>query len=97
MNKGRQIEVYEWRDQRSLVAAMQLGTLQWGSLHVKGSEAYKEQCVKVAAVYGFKLRNPELQKKVRQERQRRRQEKEEAMRQFKKYHETVGAKRYRVT
>jgi RepB DNA-primase from phage plasmid/Relaxase/Mobilisation nuclease domain/Large polyvalent protein-associated domain 7 len=99
---GKRIAVHDWRSRETALAAMQLAAQKWGRFTVNGSDDYKALCVKLAAEHGFKLENPELQTGIEQEKSRIQQEKTEGMkseqlRQFERYHEAVGADRYRVT
>lgn len=98
----RPITVHDWRDPSVTLAALQLSAQKWGSFTVTGCDEYKAMCVKLAAEYGFKIANPELQESIQKERQRIQQERAQAMKleqlkQFERYAEAVGAERYRVT
>ena len=102
VDKGREIAIYDWRSRDSVLAAMQLSAQKWGGFKVSGSAEYKAMCVKLAAEYGFRISNPELQESMRHERQRIHEAREQAMKsqqlkQFERYHVAVGADRYRVT
>lgn len=102
VDKGRSIDVYNWLDRDTTLAALQLSAQKWGSFIVKGNDEYKALCVRLAAEHGFKIGNPELQERIQHERKRMQQEKMQAMkseplRQFERYAEAVGAERYRVT
>lgn len=70
VDRGKIIDVRDWKDEDTLLAAMQLAAQKWGTIQVYGSEEYKARCVKLAAEYDFKLQNPELQQAVSQERAR---------------------------
>ena len=111
VDKGRQIEINEWRDRGSVLAALQLSAQKWGSFKVNGNEEYKTLCASLAAEHGFKIDNPELQESIHKKRERIQQERAATMQevfrarekipnqltQFEKYHEAVNAERYRVT
>jgi hypothetical protein len=111
VDKGRQIEINEWRDRGSVLAALQLSAQKWGSFKVNGNDEYKAICASLAAQHGFKIDNPELQESIQKEREKIQQERAVAMQedfrarekipkqltQFEKYHEAVNAERYRVT
>ncbi len=102
VDKGKSIDIYDWRNQDSTLAALQLSAQKWGGFTVTGCEEYKAMCVKLAAQHGFKIENPELQERIQQERQRMQQERAQAMKseqlkQFEKYAQAIGAERYRVT
>ncbi|MBU2820306.1 relaxase/mobilization nuclease domain-containing protein [Acidithiobacillus caldus] len=102
VDKGRIIEIHDWRNQDTTLAALQLSAQKWGKFTVTGNDEYKALCVKLAAEHGFQITNPELQEVIRQERQRMRQERAQAMKSeqikpFERYAEAVGAERYRVT
>jgi len=99
---GRQIDVHEWRDQAAALAAMQLGVQKWGKVRLRGNDDYKRMCVSLAVEHGIQVSNPELQDLIAAERARRAKAREEArqapqLTDFRKYHEAVGADRYRVT
>ena len=102
VDRGRQIDVHEWRDQAAALAAMQLGVQKWGKVRITGNDDYKRMCVELAVEHGIQVSNPELQDMLAAERARRAKAREEArqapqLTQFKQYHEAVGADRYRVT
>jgi hypothetical protein len=102
VDKGREIDIHDWRSSNSVLAALQLSSQKWGSFTVTGNDEYMAMCVKLAAEHGFKISNPELQESIQTERQRIHQERAEAMkseqlRQFETYNNAVGAERYRVT
>lgn len=102
VDKGKSIDIHDWRNRDSTLAALQLSAQKWGSFVVTGNDEYKAMCVKLAAEHGFKITNPELQESIQQERQRIQQERAQAMKseqlkQFERYAEAVGAERYRVT
>jgi len=69
VDKGRRIDVHDWRNRAATLAALQLSAQKWGKFTVKGSDEYKELCAKLAAEHGFKLINPELQEMIQGERQ----------------------------
>ncbi|PZQ93082.1 MAG: mobilization protein [Aeromonas media] len=102
VDKGKSIDIHDWRNRDSTLAALQLSAQKWGSFTVTGNDEYKAMCAKLAAEHGFKITNPELQERIQQELQRIQQERAQAMKseqlkQFELYAEAVGAERYRVT
>ncbi|MDD9232488.1 DNA-primase RepB domain-containing protein [Aeromonas hydrophila] len=102
VDKGKSIDIHDWRNRDSTLAALQLSAQKWGSFTVTGNDEYKAMCAKLAAEHGFKITNPELQERIQQERQRIQLERAQAMKseqlkQFELYAEAVGAERYRVT
>lgn len=102
VDKGKSIDIHDWRNRDSTLAALQLSAQKWGSFTVTGNDEYKAMCAKLAAEHGFKIMNPELQESIQQERQRIQQERAQAMKseqlkQFERYAEAVGAECYRVT
>jgi len=58
---GDRLEITNWRDTKTVLAAFQLGIEKWGTVSVSGSDRYKTLSVELAAKYGFRLANPELQ------------------------------------
>jgi len=102
VDKGREIDIHDWRNWETTLAALQLSAQKWGSFKVTGNDEYKALCATLAAQHGFKITNPELQAGIERERQRIRQDRAQAMKpeplkQFERYAEAVGAERYRVT
>lgn len=102
VDKGRSIDIHDWRDRDTTLAALQLSAQKWGSFTVTGNDEYKAMCARLAAEHGFKIDNPELQESILQERQRIQQERAQAMKseqlkQFERYAAAVGAERFRVT
>lgn len=61
IDRGRRIEIQDWRNRESVLAALQLSQEKWGSITVTGNEQYKSLCAELAAEHGFKIVNPELQ------------------------------------
>lgn len=80
IDKGREIDIHDWRNRDSVLAALQLSAQKWGHFKVNGNAEYKTLCVKLAAEYGFKISNPELQAGIENERQRILQERVQAIR-----------------
>ena len=72
IDKGREIDIHDWRNRDCVLAALQLSAQKWGSFQVNGNAEYKTLCVKLAAEHGFKIGNPELQASIESERQRMR-------------------------
>ena len=72
VDRGKRINVLEWRDEDTTLAALQLASQKWGRITVNGTDEYKEMCARLAAAHGFKITNPELQDTIRQQRQVRR-------------------------
>lgn len=68
-DKGQQILVTGWRDERATLAALQLSAEKWGEFKVTGCDEYKAMCVKLAAKHNLKITNPELQDALNKERQ----------------------------
>lgn len=58
---GDRVEIGNWRDRETVLAAMQLGAEKWGAVTVNGTDRYKALAVELAAQHGFRLTNPELQ------------------------------------
>jgi hypothetical protein len=102
VDKGKSIDIHDWRDRDTTLAALQLSAQKWGSFTVNGNDEYKAMCAKLAAEHGFKITNPELQESIQQERQRIQNErahtmKSEQLSEFEIYADAVGAERFRVT
>ena len=102
VDKGKQIDIYLWRNRDTTLAALQLSAQKWGRFTVTGNDEYKAMCAKLAAEHGFKITNPELQESIQQARRQLQQARAEAMKseqlkQFERYADAVGAERYRVT
>jgi len=72
VDKGREIDIHDWRNKDCILAALQLSAQKWGSFQVNGNDDYKGLCVQLAAEHGFKISNPELQASIESERQRMR-------------------------
>jgi hypothetical protein len=64
---GRKICLSKDCDEGAILAAFQLATQKWGSVNISGSDEYKAMCVKLAAKHGFKIKNPDLQKAIEEE------------------------------
>jgi hypothetical protein len=74
IDKGREIDIYDWRNRDCVLAALQLSAQKWGRFQVNGNAKYKALCVQLAAEHGFKIGNPELQENIENERRRIQQE-----------------------
>lgn len=61
---GDRVEIADWKDRQVVLAAMQVASRKWGALTINGTESYKALVVELAAEYGFKIANPELQDKL---------------------------------
>ena len=99
---GSTIQVYDWKDERSTLAALQLAAQKWGAFSLQGSPDYKALCVRLAAEHGLRIKNPELQDAIERERDRFTRERVDArksdrQRQFELYAAAVRADRYRIT
>lgn len=70
VDRGRVIDIYDWCNRDSVLAALQLSRQKWGSFRVTGNDEYKAMCVRLAAEHGFRISNPELKERIQQERQR---------------------------
>lgn len=64
VDRGRRIDVHDWRSPDALLAALQLGARKWGAITVTGSDDYKARCIALAAEYGLRIINPELQSQL---------------------------------
>ena len=101
-DKGRRIDIHDWKNCDSLRAALQLSAQKWGSFTVTGNDEYKAMCVKLAAENGFNVSNPELQTAIELEKNRLNDLRKQSMKtpqlkDFEIYHAALGADRYRVT
>ncbi|WP_286202854.1 LPD7 domain-containing protein [Rhizobium lusitanum] len=68
------------RDRGAMLAAMREASKKWDTITVNGTDRDKASAVELAAEYGFKISNPELQDKlvVAQEKVEQRRQKEQA-------------------
>ncbi len=80
IDKGREIDIHDWRNRDSVLAALQLSAQKWGHFKVNGNAEYKALCVQLAAEHGFKISNPELQANIENKRARKQQERAQANR-----------------
>ncbi len=69
VDRGRRIDIHDWRNRKSVLAALQLSQQKWGAIIVSGNEQYKAMCAELAAEYGFRVVNPELQVRIAAQRQ----------------------------
>ena len=102
VDKGKQIDIYQWRNRDTTLAALQLSAQKWGWFTVTGNDEYKAMCANLAAEHGFRITNPELQESIQQARRQLQQARAEArkseqLKEFERYAAAVGAARYRVT
>jgi hypothetical protein len=71
-DRGQTIDIYDSQRRESVLAALQLSAQKWATIIVRGNAEFKRICVELAAEYGFKITNPDLQQSIAAERQRRR-------------------------
>ena len=71
IDRGRRIEIQDWRNRESVLAALQLSHEKWGSITVTGNEQYKTMCAELAAEHRFNIVIPELQAAIGALRQER--------------------------
>lgn len=69
-DRGRDIDIYDSNRRESVLAALQLSAQKWGAFTVRGNERFQRICVELAAEYGFKIANPELEQAISAERER---------------------------
>jgi hypothetical protein len=81
VDKGREIDVYDWRNRDCILAALQLSAQKWGHFKISGNAEYQALCVQLAAEHGFKIGNPELQAGIENERQRQQAARAQASRE----------------
>ncbi len=79
VDKGREIDIHDWRNRDCVLSALQLSAQKWGSFRINGNPEYKALCVELAAEHGFKINNPELQTGIENERQRLQQARAQAV------------------
>ena len=79
VDKGRVIDIFDWRNRDCILAALQLSAQKWGRFRVSGNDEYKAMCISLAAEHGFRISNPELKESIQQERRRIRHERPPAM------------------
>lgn len=60
---GALVKINDRTDRQAVRAAMEEALRKWGEISVTGTARDKDQAVSVAAEYGYKLANPELQEK----------------------------------
>ncbi|MDA8381748.1 MAG: relaxase/mobilization nuclease domain-containing protein [Betaproteobacteria bacterium] len=71
IDRGRRIDIHDWRDHDSLLAALQVASQKWPKgITLTGSDEYKAACVKLAVANGFRIANEELQDAIAAERER---------------------------
>ena len=67
VDNGKKVEIHDWKDRTSVLAAMRVSAEKWGDLTVTGTASYKALVVELAAEHGFEIANPELQDQIRRE------------------------------
>ena len=70
VDRGDRIDIHDWAHRDSILAAMKLSSQKWDAITVNGSASYKTAVVELAVEHGFEISNPELQDKIRIERER---------------------------
>ena len=77
VDRGRRVEVLDWRNREAVRASLELSARKWGEFRVWGCREFKAACAELAAEHGYQIVNPELQEAIRQHR-RDLEQKEEA-------------------
>ena len=77
---GPRVDIHDWRSEQSTLAALRLSAQKWETFVVTGNDEFKAMCVRLAARYGFRIINPELQEQIAAERTRVQAEQEAAER-----------------
>lgn len=67
-DNGRNISIVDSTSETAVLAAMKIAAEKWGTLNVYGSQSFIDLTVKLAARNGIRLRDPELQARVEEER-----------------------------
>lgn len=78
VDKGKTIDIHDWRDSDTTLAALQLAAQKFGTINVNGNDEYKAMVATLAAEHGFKIANPEMQEAIQQERARIQQDRQQA-------------------
>ena len=65
VDRGRRIDIMDWRDREAALAALELGARKWGEFRVTGCREFKAACAELAAERGLRITNPELQEAIR--------------------------------
>jgi hypothetical protein len=78
VDKGKAIDIHDWREADTTLAALQLAAQKWGKITVNGNAEYKAMIATLAAEHGFKIANPEMQEAIQQERTRLYEERQQA-------------------
>lgn len=58
---GDKVEISNWNDRETVLAAMEVASRKWDSLTIAGTDRYKALAIDLAAEHGFQITNPELQ------------------------------------
>jgi len=66
VDQGKQLEVKDWKNPETVLAALQVASTKWETITVNGNDAYKETAARLAAEHGFKITNPEMQDRIQQ-------------------------------
>ena len=66
VDKGKQLDVKDWKNPDTVLAALQVASTKWETITVNGNDAYKEMAARLAAEHGFKITNPEMQDRIQQ-------------------------------
>ena len=67
---GQRVEVLDWRNEKSTLAALELSAAKWVRFVVIGNAEFKARCARLAAEHGFQITNPELRETIERERAR---------------------------
>lgn len=74
IDRGHSICVLDSQDRTSTLAALKLAAQKWGVINVHGPKQFIDLVVELSAANGFRLRDPALQKRVEELREKQRKE-----------------------
>ena len=70
VDKGQSVVVQDWKDEGTVLHAINLAAEKWESITLTGNESYKASALRLAAEHGFEITNPELQERFALEKAR---------------------------
>ena len=70
VDRGRVIDVKDWKSEEAIGAAMKLAADKWGAVTLAGNDSYKQSALRIAAARGYEIANPELRERYAGEKAR---------------------------
>ena len=70
IDKGQSLVIKDEKNTEAVAEALKIAHARWGSVTLSGSETFKSEALRIAAIQGLEIANPELQQRFAEEKAR---------------------------